>query len=86
MALVEKTVNIFNGDLAGDLERLERLLAEAEDGQDESSLTVDLAGLMENVGEAATEQIAYLVDLAKADALEILGENRQALEFVDRRV
>ena len=86
LALVQKTVNIFNGDLAGDLERLERLLAEAEDGQDESSLTVDLAGLMENVGEAATEQIAYLVDLAKADALEILGENRQALEFVDRRV
>ena len=41
---------------------------------------------MENVGEAATERIAYLVDLAKADALEILGENRQALEFVDRRV
>ena len=31
LALVEKTVNIFNGDLAGDLERLERLLAEAEE-------------------------------------------------------
>ena len=28
-------------------------------------------------------QLAYMVDMAKADALELLGEARQALELVD---
>ena len=32
--LVEKTVNIYNDALAGDIERLERLLTEVGDGQD----------------------------------------------------
>ena len=30
--------------------------------------------------------VAYLVDMAKADALDILGENHQALALVDRHV
>ena len=35
---------------------------------------------------AATDQIAYLVDMAKADALELLGETRKAVEMVDSNV
>ncbi|MCZ6675493.1 MAG: hypothetical protein O7C75_21405 [Verrucomicrobia bacterium] len=34
----------------------------------------------------AKEQVAYLVDMAKADALDLPGESRQALELVDRHV
>jgi len=56
------------------------------DGQRESPLTIDLAGLVENVQGAAKEQVAYLVDMAKADALDLLGETRQALVLVDRHV
>ena len=33
-ALVEKLVDIYNEALAGDIERLERLLIETRDGQD----------------------------------------------------
>jgi len=84
--LVEKTVGIYNDALAGDIERLERLLNETGDGQDESSLKIDLPGLIESVQRAAMEQVAYMVDMAKADALDLLGESRQAFELVDRHV
>ena len=39
-----------------------------------------------NLQATSKEQAAYLVDMAKADALDLLGENRQALELVDRHI
>ena len=68
------------------IERVDNLLNETEDGQDESPLTIDLAGLYANVQGAAREQVAYMVDMAKADALELIGETRQAFELVDRHI
>ena len=69
LALAEKLVDIYNEALAGDIERLERLLIKTGDGQDQSPLTIDLAGLIENIHGTAREQVAYMVDMAKADAL-----------------
>ena len=77
---------MFNESLAGDIGCLERLLVETGDGQDESQLTIDLAGLNDNVQVAAEGQVAYLVDMAKADALDLLGETGQALDLVDRHI
>ena len=85
-ALVEKVINMFNESLAEDIERLECLIVETGDGQEEARLTIDLAGLMESAQVAAKEQVAYLVDMAKADGLDVLGENHQALELLDRHV
>lgn len=48
--------------------------------------TIDLAGLVENVQGATKGQAAYLVDMAKADALDLLGETRRAWELVDCHV
>ena len=79
-------VDIYNEALAEDVERLERVLMEMGYGQDESSLTIDLAGLIEDVQGAAREQVAHRVDMAKADALDLLGETRQAFDLVDRHV
>lgn len=67
--------------MARDIERLERLFNETGDGQDESQLTIDLAGLVEAVQRVAKEQVANLVDMAKADALDLLGETRQELSW-----
>ena len=86
LALVEKLVNIYNEALAVDIERSERLLIEPGEGQNQSPLTIDLAGLVETVQGSAREQVAYLVDMAKADALDLLGETRQAFELVERHV
>ena len=47
---------------------------------------IDLAASIENVPGAACEQFANHVDMAKAHALDLLGEPRQALELVDRHV
>jgi len=79
-------VDIYNEALAGDIERLQRLLIETGDGQHEYPLTIDLMGLIENVQEPTREQVAFMVDMAKADALDMLGETRQAVELVDRYV
>ena len=86
LTLVEKLVDIYNEALAWDIERLERLLIGAGDGQNESPLTIDLADLIEKVQNAAQEQVAYLVDMAKSDALDLLGETHQAWKLVDRHV
>ena len=32
------------------------------------------------------QETAYMVDMAKADALDLLGETRQAFKLVDRHV
>ena len=42
--------------------------------------------VIEDVQGAAREQVAYMVDMAKADALDLVGETRQAFELVDRHV
>ena len=63
---------------------MEKLLNETNGGRMESPLTIDLAGFNEEVLGVANEQVAYLVDMAKADALDLLGETRQAFELVDR--
>jgi hypothetical protein len=86
LALVEKLFDIYNEALAEDIERLERLLNETGNGRDESPLTIDLAGLIEKVQNTAKERVAYLVDMAKSDALDLVGETRQAWELVDRHV
>jgi len=86
LALVEKTVGIYNEHLAEEIERLESLLHETGDGQRSSPLTIDLADLAEKIEGRSTGQIAYMVDMAKADALDLLGETRQAFELVDRHV
>ena len=86
LASVEKLVDIYNEALAEDIERLERLLCKTGDGQDESPLKIDLASLIDSISGAAAEQVAYLVDMAKSDALNLLGETRQAWELVDRHL
>lgn len=68
------------------IDRLEGLLIGTGNRQDNSPLTIDLAGLIEKAQNGAKEQVAYLVDMAKADAPDLLGEPRQAWELVDRHV
>ena len=86
LASVEKLVGIYNEALADEIEQVERLLIKAEDNQDQSPLTIDPAALIESVQGPARKQVAYVVDMAKADALDLLGETRQAFELVDRHV
>ena len=86
MVSAKKLVGIYNEALAENIECQGRLLIETREGQDETPLTIDVAGLIESVRGVAKEQVDYMVDMAKADALDLLGETRQAFELVDRHV
>ncbi len=86
LASATKLVGTNNDALAEDIVQLERLIDGTGDVKDESPLTINLARLIEKIQGAAMEQVAYMVDMAKADALDLLGENRQAFELVDRHV
>ena len=86
LASVEKLVGIYKEDLACRIEHVEKLLDESSDGRQASRLKIDLATVVEKVVGAAKGQVAYLVDMAKADALDLIGETRQAFELADRHV
>ena len=83
---MEKLVGNYNDDLADSIEGVGELLEETKNGHQPSRPTINLAGLIESVQRTTREQIAYMVDMAKADALDVLGESRQALELVGRHV
>jgi len=46
----------------------------------------DLKALEQRAGKQARLQIDYLMDMAKVEALDALGENRKAVELLDRHV
>jgi hypothetical protein len=46
--------------------------------------TIDLEVFRQSTGKAAVQQISYLVDMAKAEALDAMGEDVAALELVER--
>ena len=50
------------------------------------STHVDLAGSIENVQRAANDPFTYPVDVAKAEALDMMGETEKAVQLVDRHI
>ncbi len=74
LALVEKLVCNCNMELAGTIEKWKSHWARPEEGKVESSLTIDSAGLIDNVRRADREQVSYMFYMAKADALNLLHE------------
>ncbi len=47
---------------------------------------MDLEAFRQGAGKAVMPQISYLVDMAKADALDAVGEDRAAAELVERHL
>ncbi len=50
------------------------------------STHVDLAGSIENVQRAATDPSTYPVDVAKVEALDMMGETEKAVQLMDRHI
>jgi len=46
--------------------------------------TMDLEAFRQSAGKAVAQQVSYLVDMAKAEALDAMGEDREALELVEQ--
>ena len=47
---------------------------------------INIEALRQNADKIATEQVSYLVDMAKAEALDAMGENRAAVELIERHL
>jgi hypothetical protein len=52
----------------------------------ESPTAIEIAALKEAEAPAAQQHTAFLVDMARADALDALGENKAAVAIVDRHI
>ena len=47
---------------------------------------INTEALRQRATKIATERVSYLVDMAKAEALDAMGENRAAVELIERHL
>jgi hypothetical protein len=46
--------------------------------------TIDMEAFRHGAGNAAVQQTSYLVDMAKAEALDAMGETQASLELAEQ--
>ncbi len=86
MEQAEKLVNACNRHLAADLELLDSATGGSDGQETENRRTIDRSDIHGRSQGAATDQSVYLVDMAKAEALDAMGETEKAVQLVDRHV
>jgi hypothetical protein len=83
--VVEELVAVFNKDFAKEsvleTEPLPESLGEANRPRH-----IDIFALKEAVAPTARQHTAFLVDMARAETLDAVGENKAAVAIVDRHV
>ncbi|MFQ6029982.1 MAG: hypothetical protein ACE5Q6_21115, partial [Dehalococcoidia bacterium] len=82
----ERLVELYNENLAEGLDRLATMLPEGEPGESNEPFSLDAEGLEKLSGKPVSHQVTYLVDMAKVEALDTMGENRKAAELLDQHV
>jgi hypothetical protein len=82
----EKLVDLYNGNLAAGLELLDSAVDGPDVQESEYHQTINLSVLRRRTEGAASSQAAYLVDMAKAEALDSMGEMGAAAALVDRHI
>ncbi|MFQ6028096.1 MAG: hypothetical protein ACE5Q6_11440 [Dehalococcoidia bacterium] len=82
----ERLVDLYNENLLEELDRLATVMPEGESGKLNKPCSLGLSSLEKLAGRATAHQVAYLVDMAKVEALDAMGENRRAVELLDRHV
>ena len=81
---VEQLTDFYNEDLASRLESQIQLFSETE--ETEVRFGINLAELNGKINDPANAEVDYLVDMAKAEALSLMGETKKGLEFADRHI
>ncbi|MFQ6027585.1 MAG: hypothetical protein ACE5Q6_08840 [Dehalococcoidia bacterium] len=82
----ERLIELYNRNLAEGLDQLATLLPEGDSQKSPESFCLDVEALKMPAEKPAAYQVAYLVDMAKVEALDTVGENRKAVELLDRHV
>ncbi len=81
---IERSVDLYNQDLADGLDRLMALLPDSQNSLEPFSL--DESTLDELTEKPAKHETAYLVDMAGVEALDTMGEKEKAVELLERHV
>ena len=86
MGYIEKLVGIYNRDLAEGLDRLMAILPKGDSQRSVEPFSLDLSTLDGLTEKPAKHEAAYLVDMARVEALDTMGENQKAVAILDRHV
>jgi len=84
VALVQELIDGYNEDLASRLEDQQKLLSNVGSPVQELPLIIDLTRVTGKIDGLANDWVAYFVDMAKAEALGLIGETERAAVFADR--
>ncbi len=84
MGYIKRLVDLYNRDLADGLDRLIALLSEADSQKSVEPFSLDVSAQDGPTEQPALHGAAYLVDMARVEALHTLGETRKAVELLDR--
>ena len=81
---IERLIGHYNSNLAEGLDRLAILLPDGKSSKSCAPFSLDLSSPEKLIEHAVVSQVTYLVDLAKVEALDTKGENRKAVELLER--
>ncbi len=79
-------VDLYNRDLAKGLDHLIALLPEGDSQKSIGPFALDVSTLDELTEKPAKHETAYLVDMARVEALDTMGEAMKAVEILERHV
>ncbi len=83
---IERLVDLYNRDLAEGLDRLMAILLRENSQKSIEPFSLDVSTLDGLTEKPAKHEAAYLVAMAKVEALDTMGESRKAVELLDRHV
>ncbi|MFQ6029304.1 MAG: hypothetical protein ACE5Q6_17650, partial [Dehalococcoidia bacterium] len=82
----ERLVGLYNGNLAEGLDQMTTMLPRGKPERPNEPFFLELAALQKLADKPVSQQVDYLVDMAKVEALDATGENCKAVELLDRHV
>jgi hypothetical protein len=82
---LEELVEGYNEDFANELGQETSLAPEGLEAAKRSSL-INTAALDKDVPPGARQHTAFLVDMARAEALDAMGENQAAVSIIERHI
>ncbi len=83
---IERLVDLYNRDLAEGLDHLMAILPERDSQKSIEPFSLDVSTLDGLTEKPAKQDATYLVDMAKVEALDTMGEKEKAVAILDRYV
>jgi hypothetical protein len=86
----ERIVGVYHETLVSDLEQHRRLWVRVHLKESvilsHSGVSIDCEALERSTEKQTAAEVSYLVDMAKAEALDYMGDHRAAVEMVERQL